>query len=178
MNFNQKDLVIKDIDLSTIQSSIIIVSALAYHCTNNLHFQQNSYQFSSIILSCIGGVLLFAYFTKAKMPKLRVWHLLGAVSIMAFIFNYEATVNAQMLEGLRDSVNEVGTASGGSFATTIIDAIIELVLIAIYIVVGAAVIAAIAFGVTQGQWQAPLLVIGTVSGIGLFLEIMGQVVFG
>ena len=178
MNFNQKDLVIKDIDLSSLQSFVIIVSALAYHCTNNLHWQQNSYQFSSIILACVGGVLLFAYFTKAKMPKLGVWYLLGAVSIMAFIFNYEATVNAQMLEGLRDSVNEVGTASGGSFASDVIDAIIELVLIAIYIVVGAAVIAAIAFGVTQGQWQAPLLVIGTVSGIGLFLEIMGKVVFG
>lgn len=178
MNFNRKDMVIKGMDLSTIQSLIIIASALAYHFTDNSHFQQNYYQFSSIILSCIGGFLLFAYFTRVKIPKPRVWHLLVAVSIMAFIFNYEATVNAQMLEGLRKSVEEVGTASGNSFAATVIDAIIELALIAIYIVVAAAAIAAIVYGVIQGQWQAPLLALGVVTGIGLFLEIMGKVVFG
>ena len=164
--------------ITTIQSLITIATTLAYYCSQNLQYDQSLIEFAPLILSILGGLLIFTHFSKNKIFNLKVWHLLIIFSVFALVFNYESTSHAQILEGIEDAIDGVGTAAGGSFATDVLEAIIELIRIAIYIVVGAAVIAAIAFGVTQGQWQAPLLVVGTVAGIGLFLEIMGEVVFG
>ena len=48
----------------------------------------------------------------------------------------------------------------------------------IYVAVAGAIIAGIIYGVAQGQWQAPVLIVGVIISAGLFLEIMGAVVFG
>lgn len=178
LSFGSKYLTFGSVHISTVQSLITIATALVYYSSKNLQFVQNPFQIGAIILSISGGVLLFSHFSKRKKLKLKAWHVLIIFSVAALVFNYESTVNAQILEGIGDAVDEVGTAAGGSFAADILEAIIQIIRIAIFIVIGAAVIAAIAFGVTQGQWQAPLLVVGTVAGIGLFLEIMGVVVFG
>lgn len=178
MSLESKYLTFGSVHITTVQSIITIATALVYYCSQNSQFQQNSVQFRLIMLSVVGGTLLFTRLFQKKRLNIKIWHLLVIFSVFALIFNYEATSHAQILEGIDDAIGDVGTAAGGSFAADILEAIIEIVRIAIYIVIGAAVIAAIAFGVTQGQWQAPLLVVGTVAGIGLFLEIMGVVVFG
>ena len=177
-SLESKYLTFGSVHISTVQSLITIATTLVYYCSQNSQFQQNSLQFGLIMLSVVGGILLFTHFSKTRRLNLKAWHFLIIFSVFALVFNYEATSHAQILEGIEDAIDDVGTAAGGSFAANILEAIIEIIRIAIYIVIGAAVIAAIAFGVTQGQWQAPLLVVGTVAGIGLFLEIMGQVVFG
>ena len=178
LSIESKQLMFGEVHIATIQSLVTIATALVYYYSQNLQFELNSMQIAPIILSIIGGLLLFNQFSKRRIFNLKAWHLLVIFSVFALVFNYEATSHAQILEQIDDAIGDVGTAAGNSFAANVLEAIIELIRIAIYIVVGAAVIAAIAFGVTQGQWQAPLLVIGTVAGIGLFLEIMGVVVFG
>ena len=177
MSLESKQLMFGSMHMTTIQSLVTIATASIYYCSRNLQYNQSPIQFAPIILSILGGLLLFTSFSK-RTSNFKVWHFLVIFSIFALVFNYEATSHAQILEGIDDAIGDVGTAAGGSFAANILEAIIDIVRIAIFIVIGAAVIAAIAFGVTQGQWQAPLLVVGTVAGIGLFLEIMGEVVFG
>ena len=178
MSLESKQLMFGSIHITTIQSLVTLATASIYYYGRNLQYDHSPIQFTPIMLSILGGLLLFTRFSKRKILNLKVWHLLVIFSIFALVFNYEATSHAQILEGIDDAIGDVGTAAGGSFAANILEAIIQIVRIAIFIVIGAAVIAAIAFGVTQGQWQAPLLVVGTVAGIGLFLEIMGEVVFG
>ena len=178
MNFNHEHSIMKNVDLPSIQSMIIIITALTYHLTNNLHFQPNFYQFCSIILSSVGGFLLCAYFTKAKTPRLRVWHILVAIFVMVFIFNYDATVDAQMLEGLDKSLKEIGTASGSGGANNIIGAVVELARTAFFIVIIGCGVGVAVYGVMQGQWQATLLIAGVVTGIWLFIEMMGKAVYG
>ncbi|MEL6930307.1 MAG: hypothetical protein AAFO95_16955 [Cyanobacteria bacterium J06600_6] len=166
----------KNIHFSTIQSLLIIATALVYYCNSNYQFINHNPVFGVILLPIVAIVL--AYFFKKKTPNLKSWHFLVFLSVLALVFNYESNVHAQILDGIDGAIDGVGTAAGGSFATTVLDAVIELVRIAIYIAVAGAVIAGIIFGVTQGQWQAPVLVVGVIVGIGLFLEIMGEVVFG
>ena len=177
-SIESKQLMFGSMHITTVQSLVTIATALIYYCGQNWQLEQSSMQLLVTILFATGGLLFFSQFSKRKILNLKAWHFLVILSVFALVFSYEATSHAQILEGIDDAIGDVGTAAGGSFAANILEAIIELIRIAIYIVVGAAVIAAIAFGVTQGQWQAPLLVVGTVAGIGLFLEIMGVVVFG
>ena len=175
---NSKYLTYKNLHISTIQSLVIIATGLVYYCNNSLQFVQNNIQFGLIILPIGTAALLFTYFSQGKKIKPKAWHFLIILSTVAFVFNYEATVHAQILDGIDGALGDVGTAAGGSIAATILDAVIDLIRIAVYVVVAGAVIAAIAFGVIQAQWQAPVLVVGTIIAIGLFLELMGVVVFG
>lgn len=178
LNPESRYLTFGNLHISSIQSVVIIATAIAYYSSQNSQIGHNLLHFGTVAALIIGGLLLITSLIQEKKLKLNVWHLLVLFSVFAFVFSYEATSHAQILEQIDEAISGVGTAAGGSFAADVLTAIIELVRIAIFIVVGAAVIAAIAFGVTQGQWQAPLLVVGTVAGIGLFLEIMGVVVFG
>lgn len=156
------------VHLGVIQSFIIIATALIYHF-------QKSPQLGWFFLS-LGGL---TWLLTVKSPKIRrVLGVLAVLAVLAWVLNYESAVHAQILDGIDSAIDEVGTAAGGSFATTVLDAVIDLIRIAIYIVIAGAVIAGIAYGVTQGQWQAPVMVVGVIISIGLFLEIMGAVVFG
>ncbi|MGL5938843.1 MAG: hypothetical protein ACRC2S_00420 [Waterburya sp.] len=168
---SDSNLMFKKFDLGVIQSLTIIATALIYYCSNNP-------QLGLIFLS--SGVAAFITTSVLKNPKikLQVWYFLGVLAVLALVLNYESTVHAQILDGIDGALGDVGTAAGGSFATTVLDAVIDLIRIAIYIVVAGAIIAGIAFGVTQGQWQAPVMVVGVIISIALFLEIMGVVVFG
>ena len=168
-----------NLHFSTIQSIAIIATALIYYCNNSLEFLQNNIQLGLIILPIgIVAIMLAYFFNRKKKTKLHPWHFLIILSAVALVFNYEAHVSAQILDGIDGAIGDVGTAAGGSFAATVLEAVIDLIRIAIYVAVAGAVIAGIIFGVTQGQWQAPVLVVGVVVAIGLFLEIMGAVVFG
>lgn len=173
-----KHLKFNHIYLSTIQSLVVIATALAYYFNSNHRFISGKFQFGLIILPAIAMAIIITRFFKGEKQNLKPWHYLIAFSVLAFVFNYETNVNAQILEGIDGAITDVGTAAGGSFAATVLEAVIELIRIAVYIAVAGAVIAGIIFGVTQGQWQAPVMVVGVIVGIGLFLEIMGEVVFG
>lgn len=164
--------------LSTIQSLIIIATGLIYNYQNSIQFVQSNLQLSLIILPITVLAIAFFYIFKGKNVKRRIWYFLAILSVVALVFNYETSVHAQILDGIDGAIDGVGTAAGGSFATTVLDAVIDLIRIAIYIAVAGAVIAGIIFGVAQSQWQAPVLVVGVIVAIGLFLEIMGVVVFG
>ncbi|BAZ47126.1 hypothetical protein NIES4102_41720 (plasmid) [Chondrocystis sp. NIES-4102] len=177
LTVEQKKLKLGSIALTNIQSLVITATFLIYYYYQNSQIQ-DILQLITNMLFIVGGIILSFLFFQKKLPNLKKWHLLVIFSVFAAVFSYETTSHAQILEQIDNAIGDVGTAAGSSFSTTVLEAIIDLIRIAIFIVVGAAVIAAIAFGVTQGQWQAPLLVVGTVAGIGLFLEIMGEVVFG
>lgn len=164
--------------LSTIQSLIIIATGLIYNYPNNIQFVQSNLQLSLIILPLTALPIAFFYIFKGINVKRKTWYFLAILSVFTFVFNYEASVHAQILDGIDGAIDGVGTAAGGSFAATVLDAVIDLIRIAIYIAVAGAVIAGIIFGVAQSQWQAPVLVVGVIVAIGLFLEIMGVVVFG
>jgi hypothetical protein len=157
--------------LGVIQSLIIIATALIYYCSNNpgLGLSFLAFGFTAFIVTCV---------LKQPKIKLKAWYFLGALTLITLILNYEPTVHAQILDGIDGALGDVGTAAGGSFATTVLDAIVDLIRIAIYIGIAGAVIAGIIYGVTQGQWQAPVMVVGVIISIGLFLEVMGVVVFG
>lgn len=178
LSFDSKNLALKNIQISTIQSLVIIATAFTYHYNSVIKFSQHNLHFGLAIVAFTALAGIFAYFLKVQKIKPKIWHYLVILSIVALVFNYESTVNAQILEGIGGAIDEVGTAAGGSFAADVLEAVISLIRIAIFIAVAGAVIAAIIFGVTQGQWQAPVLVVGVVVAIGLFLEIMGAVVFG
>ena len=178
LSLDSKNLAFKNIYFSTIQSLIIIATALIYHYNHVLEFSQNNLHSGLVILAFTALTLTFTYFFRVKKIQPKIWHYLIILSIVALVFNYESTVHAQILEGIGGAIDEVGTAAGGSFAADVLEAVISLIRIAVFIAVAGAVIAAIIFGVTQGQWQAPVLVVGVVVAIGLFLEIMGAVVFG
>jgi hypothetical protein len=168
---SNSNLMTRQVHLGVIQSLIIIATALIYHFQSDLEL--------GLFLLSLGGVA-FVSTLILKNPKnrLKTWCFLGALTLITLILNYEPTVHAQILDGIDGALGDVGTAAGGSFATTVLDAVIDLIRIAVYIVIAGAVIAGIAYGVTQGQWQAPVMVVGVIISIGLFLEIMGAVVFG
>jgi hypothetical protein len=168
------------INLSTIQSIIVICCYCLYCHSNNFESIQSSFQNGSILvsLSIVGIAGLFLFLAREQKLKLKAWHFLVVLAFFVFALNYSTTAHAQILEGIDGAIDDVGTAAGGTFATTVLDAVIDLIRIAVFIAVAGAVIAGIIFGVTQGQWQAPVLVVGVIIAIGLFLEIMGTVVFG
>lgn len=175
---NLNNLKFKNVSLATIQSIIVIATALAYYCQNFLQLIQSSFQFGAIVLPIAITAVGFFLFFKGNKTKLYPWHFLIILSVVALVFNYEAHVHAQILDGIDQAIDDVGTAAGNSFSATVLDAVIDLIRIAIFVAVAGAVIAAIIFGVVQGQWQAPVLVVGVIVAIGLFIEIMGAVVFG
>jgi hypothetical protein len=168
------------INLSTIQSIIVMCCYGLYCYSNNFEAIQNSFLSGDILLFLpIAGIaFLFLFLAKEQKFKLKAWHFLLVLAFFTLALNYGTTAHAQILDGIDGAIDDVGTAAGGSFATTVLDAVIDLIRIAIFIAVAGAVIAGIIFGVTQGQWQAPVLVVGVIIAIGLFLEIMGTVVFG
>ncbi len=169
---------IGNIYLSTILSLIVIATAALYYSHNvQIDLIQSSFQLVEIlILSLATGIFILLPLYQGKKPK--VAYLLLALGVVAMVFNYDSISHAQILDGIDDALGDVGTAAGDSFATEVLEAVISLIRIVVFTAVAGAVIAAIIFGVTQSQWQAPVLVVSVIVAVGLFLEIMGVVVFG
>jgi hypothetical protein len=152
------------IPISVVQSLIIIATSFVYYCGKNPFL---IVPFLSVISLTFG----IAFIAKKLNLKFSFWQIASITSIVSIILFHDVSVQAQILEGIDD-------ATGGGFADDVLQAIVQIIRIAIYIVIAGVVIAAIFMGVAQNQWQAPVLVVGVIVGIGLFLEVMGQVVFG
>jgi hypothetical protein len=181
LSFDLKQLKLGNLYLSTIQSLIIIATTLLYYF-NKYGFDAiniNAGRKSELFLGAITVVVLLGmYFWTGKQKKLKAWHFLVILSVVALVFNYESTVDAQILDGVDGALGDVGTASGGGFAANIIDAVVDLFRISFYLAIAGSVIVGAVLGVTQGQWQIAVLVGGTILSVGLFLELMGTAVFG
>lgn len=179
-DFNLNILKIGNINIATIQSLFIIAIALLYYWNNDVHFNVFSLSphLQTILLTLIPTVGYISLIkTTNSQPK--AWHIALLFSILTvIILSHDGHVHAQILDDVEGAIDDVGTAAGGNIATEILEAVIQIIRIAVYIAVAGAVIASIIFGVTQGQWQAPVLVVGVIIAVGLFLELMGVAVFG
>lgn len=178
--FNFNSLKIGKIHFATIQSLAVIAIATIYYCNQNIY--QSVFAISpmaEIILSIVTPIIGYAIFMAAANSQPKPWHLMLLISAVVFlVFTHNGGVNAQILDDVQGAIDDVGTAAGGNIAADILEAVIQIIRIAVYIAVAGAVIASIIFGVTQGQWQAPVLVVGVIIAVGLFLELMGVAVFG
>jgi hypothetical protein len=165
------------IHLATIQSLVIIAITAMYYWNNGIQtgvltFTPQTKEILSILAPLVGYVC-FMLIAKAKP---RTWHFLLLAS--AILLTHNVHVNAQILDDVEGAIEEVGTAAGGNIAAEILTAIIQIARVAFYFAIAGAVIASVIFGVVQGQWQAPVLVLGVIGAVGLFLELMGVAVFG
>ena len=169
-NFNFLNSKIANVPISIIPSVLLIAIAVIFYSQKSLGLTS-----ATIALAIFSYVV--ALISQKRNLNVKPWHiLLLGIALMA-IFQ-DSIVHAQILDGIEDALTSVGTAAGGSFAAEVISAIVDLIRIVLYIVVAGVIVAAIFFGVAQNQWQAPILVIAVIAGITLFLELMGQVVFG
>ena len=179
-DFNLNTLKIGSINIATIQSLFIIAIAILYYWNNDTSF--NLFTLSShlqTVLLTLIPTIGYISLMKATNSQPKAWHIALLFSILiAIILSHNGQVHAQILDDVEGAIGDVGTAAGGNIATDILDAVIQIIRIAVYIAVAGAVIASIIFGVTQGQWQAPVLVVGVIIAVGLFLELMGVAVFG
>lgn len=163
--------------LATIQSLVIITIAAMYYWNNDIQSSVLSFTpQTKEILSILAPLIGYACLMTIAKAKPRTWHflLLGLVILLT----HNVHVNAQILDDVEGAIEEVGTAAGGNIAAEILTAIIQIARVAFYFAIAGAVIASVIFGVVQGQWQAPVLVLGVIGAVGLFLELMGVAVFG
>ncbi len=158
--------------LSVIQSLVVIATFFVYNSDKNL---------LPILAILVSSCLAYSVASISKKWNLGIkpWHFtITILSIILVIIFSDTLVHAQILDGVEGAIDEVGEAAGGSFSEDVLAAVIEIIRIAIFIVIAGAIILAIFFGVSQNQWQIPVLVVSVIIGVGLFLEIMGQVIFG
>ncbi len=166
------------IHLATIQSVLILVTTAVYYFNNvQINFIDSGYQLlAALVFAAAIGIFLILPLSQGETPKLG--YLLLALSVAFLVFGYDSVSHAQILQGADDAIGDVGTAAGDTFAAEVLEAFVSLVRLVLFLAVVGAVVAAVIFGVTQGQWQAPVLVVAVIALVGLFVEIMGAVVFG
>ncbi len=161
--------------LAIVQSILLIAGYLFYLGS-----------FSPILLIGLLGIATSAYSIAVVSKnwnyrwnyRIKPWQIILAVLIIGVVIFHDSIVHAQMFEDAKGELDKVQTAAGNNFDANVVDAVIAIFRISLYVAIAGAVMVAIFFGVAQNQWQTPVLVVSIIVAVGMFLQIMGRVIFG
>lgn len=157
--------------LAIVQSILLIASYLFYLGSQ-----------SPILLLGLLGIATLAYLIaivdKNWNYRIKPWQIILGIFVIGLIIFHNDIAHAQLFEDAKEELDKVQKVAGNDFSANIVAAVIAIFRITLYVTIAGAIMVAIFFGVAQNQWQTPVLVVSIIIAVGMFLQIMGRVIFG